>query len=145
MSRSNTMLRVLISDRNAFYRDVVREHLSIGRLGEIYVAESPLETVSCLLTKPFDLLVADWESLTCNDGALLELLVRRARTTRRAMPVLALMAKPTHADVMRAANNAVDLVLRKPFSPKMLQQRVEWLLGRAEELTEIMETQQMSI
>jgi DNA-binding response OmpR family regulator len=121
--------RVLIADKNQFYRRVIRQHVLPARLSEMSEAESSIDTMSLLLSHPFDLLVADWDVLIGNDGALLELIVRRAKMARRKMPVLALMSLPTQSSVLHASNNAINLVLRKPFSPKMLQDRAEFLLS----------------
>ncbi|MCO4055745.1 MAG: response regulator [Bosea sp.] len=133
MSNPRPVLRVLIADKNAFYRRVVRQYLVPFRHSEMMDVESPLEAISLLLTQPFDLMVVDWELLIGNDGALLELIVRRARLARRKMPVMALMELPTQSSVLHASNNAVDMVLRKPFSPKTLQVRAEWLLAQVVE------------
>jgi DNA-binding response OmpR family regulator len=43
--------------------------------------------------------------------------------------VLSLMSLPTQSSVLHASNNAINLVLRKPFSPKSLQDRAEYLLN----------------
>lgn len=129
---SRSVLRVLIADKNPFYRRIVRQHLMPFRHTEMLDVETSLECISLLLTQPFDLMVVDWEVLMTNDGALLELVVRRARLARRKMPVLALMSVPTQSSVLHAANNSIDLVLRKPFSPRMLQLRAEWMLSRVE-------------
>ena len=137
MSSSQTIPRVLIADRNQFYRRVIRQHVLPARLSGMSEAESSIDTMSLLLSQPFDLLVADWDVLIGNDGALLELIVRRAKLARRRMPVLALMSLPTQSSVLHASNNAINLVLRKPFSPKMLQDRAEFLLSSmASELVE---------
>lgn len=130
MSRSESLLRVMIAEKNAFYRRVIREYLLPSRQSEMVDVESALDAISLLLTKPFDLLVADWETLISYDGALLELVARRAKMARRKMPILAMMAAPTQSSVLHASNNAVDMVLRKPFSPKMLQVRTCWLLSQ---------------
>ncbi len=129
MSSSQMIPRVLIADKNQFYRRVIRQHVLPARLSEMSEAESSIDTMSLLLSHPFDLLVADWDVLIGNDGALLELIVRRAKMARRKMPVLALMSLPTQSSVLHASNNAINLVLRKPFSPKMLQDRAEFLLS----------------
>ena len=129
MSNSQMIPRVLIADKNQFYRRVIRQHVLPARLSEMSEAESSIDTMSLLLSHPFDLLVADWDVLIGNDGALLELIVRRAKMARRKMPVLALMSLPTQSSVLHASNNAINLVLRKPFSPKMLQDRAEFLLS----------------
>lgn len=129
MSNSQIIPRVLIADKNQFYRRVIRQHVLPARLSEMSEAESSIDTMSLLLSHPFDLLVADWDVLIGNDGALLELIVRRAKMARRKMPVLALMSLPTQSSVLHASNNAINLVLRKPFSPKMLQDRAEFLLS----------------
>ncbi len=129
MSSSQIIPRVLIADKNQFYRRVIRQHVLPARLSEMSEAESSIDTMSLLLSHPFDLLVADWDVLIGNDGALLELIVRRAKMARRKMPVLALMSLPTQSSVLHASNNAINLVLRKPFSPKMLQDRAEFLLS----------------
>ena len=60
----------------------------------------------------------------------MELITRRAKTIKRKMPVLAMMASPTRSNVMHASSNGIDMVLRKPFSPKALQQRTRWLLDQ---------------
>lgn len=133
MSKSRAVLRVLIADKNAFYRRVVRQYLLPFQHSEMLDVESSLEAISLLLTQPFDLMVVDWELLIGNDGALLELIVRRARLARRKMPVMAMMALPTQSSVLHASNNAIDMVLRKPFSPKMLQVRANWLLSQVVE------------
>jgi len=129
VSNSQMIPRVLIADKNQFYRRVIRQHVLPARLSEMSEAESSIDTMSLLLSHPFDLLVADWDVLIGNDGALLELIVRRAKMARRKMPVLALMSLPTQSSVLHASNNAINLVLRKPFSPKMLQDRAEFLLS----------------
>jgi two-component system chemotaxis response regulator CheY len=129
VSSSQITPRVLIADKNQFYRRVIRQHVLPARLSEMSEAESSIDTMSLLLSHPFDLLVADWDVLIGNDGALLELIVRRAKMARRKMPVLALMSVPTQSSVLHASNNAINLVLRKPFSPKMLQDRAEFLLS----------------
>jgi CheY-like chemotaxis protein len=126
------MLRVLIADRNSFYRRVVRQNMMPGRPCEMAEVEAPLDAISLLLTQPFDLLIADWDMLILNEGGLLELVARRAKLARRRMPVMAMMANPTQSSVLHASNNAVEMVLRKPFSPKQLQQRTAWLLQRSE-------------
>ncbi|MCU0885233.1 MAG: hypothetical protein MUC44_09850 [Beijerinckiaceae bacterium] len=129
MSSSQTIPRVLIADKNPFYRRVIRQHVLPARLSEMFEAETSIDTMSLLLSQPFDLLVADWDVLIGNDGALLELIVRRAKLARRKMPVLSLMSLPTQSSVLHASNNAINLVLRKPFSPKSLQDRAEYLLN----------------
>jgi DNA-binding response OmpR family regulator len=129
MFRSQSPLRVLIAEKNIFYQSVILQNLLPNRLSEMVEVKTSLDAISLLLTQPFDLLVADWEVLTTNDGALLELVARRAKLARRKMPTLALMATPTESSVLRASHNAIDMVLRKPFSPKALQVRTAWLLS----------------
>jgi DNA-binding response OmpR family regulator len=133
VSCSEFPVRVLIAEKNAFYRRVIRQYLLPARQSEMTDVETSLEAISMLLLQPFDLFVADWQTLTGNDGALLELVARRARAARRRMPVLALMAAPTRSTVLHASNNAVDMVLCKPFSLKVLQVRTEWLLSRPDQ------------
>ncbi len=132
MTPSSTPIRVLIADKNSFYRRVLRQNLFPRRQVETHEAESSLDAMSLLLAQPFDLFLADWDVLMANDGALLELVVRRARLARRKMPVMALMVNPTHSSVLHASNNAIDMVLKKPFSPKMLNQRCDWLMERTQ-------------
>lgn len=132
MSRSQTLLRVLITDKNAFYRRVIRQYLLPFRQAEMVDVETSPDAISLLLTQPFDLLVADWEMLISNDGALLELVARRAKMARRKMPIMATMAQPSQSSVLHASNNGIDMVLRKPFSPKMLQVRAGWLVNQLE-------------
>lgn len=133
VSKFQSPVRVLIAEKNAFYRRVIRQCLLPSRQSEMVDVETSLDTISILLTQPFDLMVADWDTLTGNDGALLEMVARRAKMARRKMPVLALMSAPTQSSVLHASKNAIDLVLRKPFSPKMLQIRTAWLLSRSDE------------
>jgi CheY-like chemotaxis protein len=128
--KAQTELRILLADANPFYRGAIREYILPGEFPEIHEAQSALDTVGLLLSQPFDLLVADWEILVTNDGALLELIVRRSKSIKRLMPVLALMANPTQPNVLQASNNGVDMVLRKPFSPQALQERTRWLLNK---------------
>lgn len=128
MFKSQIELRVLLADKSPFYRNAIREYLLPGQFPEIQETQTALDTVALLLSQPFDLFVVDWDLLVTNDGALLELIVRRSKTIKRKMPVLAMMVSPTRASVMHAADNGIDMVLRKPFSPKALQERARWLL-----------------
>ncbi len=130
MFKSQTELRILLADANPFYRSAIREYLIPGHFPEIQEAASALDAVPLLMSKPFHLFIVDWSLLATNDGALLELLVWRSTTVKRKMPVLAMMARPTRQDVLHASKNGVDMVLRKPFSPKILQERASWLLDR---------------
>lgn len=110
---------------------MIRQDLAPGCNLNLHDAETPAEAMSLLLSQPFDLLVADWEIMIAQEGAFLELVARRARLARRKMPALVLMTQPTQASVLHASNNGIDMILGKPFSPKMLQQRVFWLLRHA--------------
>jgi two-component system, chemotaxis family, chemotaxis protein CheY len=130
VSMSQTELRILLADQSAFYRGAIREYILPGLFPDIHETQSALDTVALLLSQPFDLFVVDWDLLTTNDGALMELIVRRAKTIKRKMPVLAMMASPTRSSVMHASSNGIDMVLRKPFSPKLLQERTRWLLDQ---------------
>lgn len=129
---SMSCLRVLIADKNTFYRRVLRQNLMPGRQSDMQEAESALDAVGLLLAQPFDLFVVDWDLLIANDGALLELIVRRAKMAKRKMPVMALMQNPTQSSVLHASNNNIDMILRKPFSPKALQQRMRWIVDQRE-------------
>ncbi len=128
MFQSKTELRILLADGSAFYRGAIREYILPGQFPDIQEAQTALDTVALLLAHPFDLFVVDWDLLITNDGALMELIVRRAKTIKRKMPVLALMDSPTRTSVTHASDNGIDMVLRKPFSPKALQERTRWLL-----------------
>ncbi len=128
--RSMSGLRVLIADKNSFYRRVLRQNLLPGQPSEMQEAETALDAVGLLLAQPFDLFIVDWDLLIANDGALLELVVRRAKLAKRRMPVMTLMVNPTQSSVLHASNNNIDMVLRKPFSPKALQQRMRWIVER---------------
>lgn len=133
MFQSSSTLCILVIDKNVYYRRVIRQYLLPYQLAEMIEAETSLDAISLLLTKPFDLLVADWDALTSNDGALLELIAQRAKAVRRKMPTMAMMARPTEKSVLQASRYAIDVVLRKPFSMTALQARANWLVRQIEE------------
>jgi DNA-binding response OmpR family regulator len=136
MFKRRFVMHILVADPSGFHRRVMREHLMPAGMAAITEAESAFQAVSCLQCEPFDMLIADWALLTQNEGALLALVAHRARRSQHKMPVLALMTRPNQSHVLHAVNNGVDMVLCKPYAPKDLRVRVDWMLAKAAEATE---------
>ena len=123
--------RILVADPNHFYRSLVRQFLWIGQSREVSEAECALEAMSYLFTRPYDLLICDWELMLYRDGGFLDMLSQRVTKGARRLPVLVTMARPTLTNVQVAASQGMTVVLRKPFSPMALQVRADLLVNQA--------------
>jgi DNA-binding response OmpR family regulator len=119
---------VLVAERSAYVRNIIREHLFVAGIRHLCLAEDQVQAMSHLEAGAFEAAIADWDLLTAGDGTLLKVLAEARRPDGGRTHLLAAMARPTRAGVVRARERGVRAALVRPFSPRALVGRLNRLL-----------------
>jgi CheY-like chemotaxis protein len=112
---------VLVLDESAFFRRTVRAMLEQANIRRVIEAADVREAVVHLARVKPAVIIMDWEP---RSAVLLEMLRDPRRSTQTSVPVIVTSATPTQRMVEAAVRHDVDAVLRKPFAPKSLWQRL---------------------
>jgi two-component system chemotaxis response regulator CheY len=112
---------VLLLDENAFVRRTIRGMLEQANMRQVVEAADVREAIFLLTRMKPGLIVMDWEP---RSAALLEMLRDPRRSTQTSLPVIAITSYPTAKMIDAAIGQNVAFVLRKPFGPKHLWQRI---------------------
>jgi DNA-binding NarL/FixJ family response regulator len=117
-------IRILIADRSAYSRAVIRETLFAAGIRHLRPAQDQVSAMAQLAASRIDLAVADWALVTAGDGALLAALAGPGGATARPIGLLAIMAEATRRQVEDARRKGARAILLRPFSPAALVGRL---------------------
>jgi DNA-binding response OmpR family regulator len=121
-------VRILIAERSAYLRTVIREHLFAAGVRHMRIAQDQVQVMAHLSGESFDAAIADWTLLTAGDGTLLKLLGSARRSGGAKMALLAAMSEPTRTSVTTARDSGVNAVVVRPFSERDLISRMHRIL-----------------
>lgn len=117
-------LPVLLVDDSSFARRIIRNMLEPVGIRHIIEAPDGAEALQRLTQFKPGLIVLDWNLPVLSAYDLLAILRDPGASTETAVPVIVVTASPTRRLIDQAARRDVQHVLRKPFGPKMLWQRI---------------------
>ncbi|MFO1152015.1 MAG: response regulator [Alsobacter sp.] len=117
-------LPVLVVDDSPFARKIIRSMLEPVGIRQIIEAPDGAEALQRLTQFRPGLIVLDWNLPVFSAFDLLSVLRDPARSAETAIPVIVVTSAPTRGVIERAAQRDVIHVLRKPFAPKALWQRI---------------------
>jgi two-component system chemotaxis response regulator CheY len=115
---------VLLVDDSAFARRIIRNMLEPVGIRHIIEAPDGAEALQRLTQFKPGLIVLDWNLPVLSAFDLLAILRDPGASTETHVPVIVVTAAPTRRLIDQAAERDVVHVLRKPFGPKLLWQRI---------------------
>jgi len=115
---------ILLVEESIFARQTVRGMLEQSGLRHVIEAEDGTDALNRLTQFKPSLILLDWEVSGISAAQILGLLRDPSRSTETCVPVIIMSATPTRKLVDLAAESNVRHILRKPFSPKALWQRI---------------------
>lgn len=117
-------LPVLLVDDSSFARRIIRNMLEPVGIRHVIEAPDGAEALQRLTQFKPGLIVLDWNLPVLSAFDLLAILRDPSASTETAVPVIVVTASPTRRLIDQAARRDVQHVLRKPFGPKTLWQRI---------------------
>lgn len=117
---------LLVDDSRAitlFLSDAVGRHFSDV---EIHMASNGEEAFQMISTRPFNLIISDWNMPKMSGRELLEKMKENERT--KNIPFIMLTANNDQECVRNAVALGVSAYLLKPFTPDVLLKRISKLL-----------------
>ena len=116
---------VLLVDDSAFVRRMVRGMLEPVNLRYVIECRDGAEALLRLTQFRPGLIILDWNLPILSAMDILDVLRDPARSNDAEVPVIVMTSTPTQRTLAQAAARNVRTVLRKPFAPKALWQRIE--------------------
>jgi len=119
-----SMLSVLIADKNAHMRRILRSILREINIRMVTEAVIPEDAVKLLATKPFDLAFVEWAP-DFDGNAVVRRIRRDINAASRLIPIVITSAYTEFQYVVAARDAGSDQFLAKPFTVKMILQQLK--------------------
>jgi two-component system chemotaxis response regulator CheY len=116
---------VLLVDDSAFVRRMVRGMLEPVNLRYVIECRDGAEALLRLTQFRPGLIIIDWNLPILSAIDVLDVLRDPSRSNDADVPIIVMTSTPTQRTLAQAAARKVKTVLKKPFAPKALWQRIE--------------------
>lgn len=120
-------MKILLVEDSRTMRNIQRGILAQMGHNDVEEAADGLDALSRIADLKPDLLIVDW-NMPNMDGLTL---VRRLRATGNRVPIIMVTTEADKARVVQAIKAGVDNYVVKPFTPDVLNQRIQETLERA--------------
>ena len=117
-------LPVLLVDGNSYSRRIVKGMLELAGIKHVIDAPDGGDALQKLTQFKPGLIILDWDAPMLSAYDLLTILRDPDASTETAVPVIVMAVAPTRRVVEQAAEHGIHHLLRKPFAPKALWQRI---------------------
>ncbi len=121
-------LKVLIVDDQTSMRQVARHSLEQIGVKHTFEAVDGKDGLQKALTQPIDLIISDYNMPNMDGMHLLRAV--RAHQAVRKLPFILLTGRGDRELVVKAAQAGVNNYLVKPFTPAILREKIEAVVGR---------------
>jgi two-component system, chemotaxis family, chemotaxis protein CheY len=121
-------MKFLIVDDLPTMRRVVKSALIRIGYEDIIEAEDGVDALQKLKDNEIDMILTDW-SMPKMDGLDLVKTIRANENKYKNIPILMITVKGNHEDVIEAINAKVNNYIVKPFTPLILQSKIEAILN----------------
>ena len=119
-------MKILIVDDFGSLRRIIKNALKQGGYENFNEASSGKEAIAMLKQDKYDLILSDWNMNEMSGMELLEA-VRSDKALQR-IPCLMITAEGSKEKVIQAIKAGVNNYIIKPFTPKMLLDKIEKVL-----------------
>jgi CheY-like chemotaxis protein len=117
-------INVLIADPDDKIRVLVRDVLSSIGITNINFALNGEEAIRMLRQQEIDILITDWRMAPIDGIQLIDYIRGHKDSPNPFLPIIMLTGKAERADVMKARDTGVTEFLVKPFTAKLLYERI---------------------
>lgn len=119
-------MKFLIVDDSATMRRIVANSLTRIGYAEFAEAEDGIEALS-LFDQSIGFVITDWNMP--NMGGLDLVKTLRSRPDGRTVPILMVTTRSIREDIVAAAQAGVNNYVVKPFTPEVLKEKIDQILG----------------
>lgn len=121
-------LKVLIVDDQNSVRQMTRMTLEQLGIGHVHEAENGKSAMDLACLQPIDLIISDFNMPEMDGLALLRAV--RGHPAVRKLPFILLTGRGDRELVTKAAQAGVNNYLVKPFTPAILREKIEQVIGK---------------
>jgi len=122
-------MKFLIVDDSATMRRIVANSLQRIGFQDFEEAGNGVEALS-RFNESFDFVITDWNMPNMSGLEFVKEL--RARPDGKSVPVLMVTTRSVKEDILQAAQAGVNNYVVKPFTPQVLKEKIDQVLGVAE-------------
>ncbi len=119
-----SMLSVLVADKNAHMRRILRGILRELNIRVVTESATPTDAHKFLTTKPYDLAFIEWAP-DFDGNAVVRQVRRDPQALSRMIPIVVTSAYTEVQHVIAARDAGADQFLAKPFTVKMIYQQLK--------------------
>jgi two-component system, chemotaxis family, chemotaxis protein CheY len=120
---ANTNMKILVVDDFQTMRRIIRNYLRQLGFNNVEEAEDGDVALEKLKESEFDFVITDWNMPKMTGIDLLKKI--RAANNFKNIPVLIITAEAEKENVVQAAQAGVNDYIVKPFTPEVLQTKIE--------------------
>ena len=120
---ANTNMKILVVDDFQTMRRIIRNYLRQLGFNNVEEAEDGDVALEKLVETQFDFVITDWNMPKMTGIDLLKKI--RAENNFKNIPVLIITAEAEKENVVQAAQAGVNDYIVKPFTPEVLQAKIE--------------------
>ncbi|AEA33334.1 response regulator [Hippea maritima] len=121
-------MKVITIDDSSTMRRIIKNTLKrIGYGDEILEAENGKEALDILASNDVDLIITDW-NMPVMDGLTF---VKKIRSDHKYddIPIIMVTTEAAKEDIITALKAGVNNYIVKPFTPQVLKEKIEAVLG----------------
>lgn len=130
----NELLDVAVIDDSKTMQGIVRSMLNAMKVRRVRLFDSTETALHAMLHEPPNLIICEWKAGLVSGHQLLRMVRARFMEPLCYVPVIILTATPTRAVIDKAMGAGANLIVVKPISPAVLQERISWLQRDQREL-----------
>ncbi len=130
----NEQLDVVVLDDSKTMQGILRSMLNGLKVKRIRLFDSTEAALHSMLNEPPNLIICEWRAGLVSGHQLLRMVRARFMEPLCYVPVIILTSTPTRAIVDKAMGAGANLIVVKPLSPAVLQERIAWLQRDRREL-----------
>lgn len=131
---TNEQLDVVVIDDSKTMQGIIRSMLNAMKVRRLRLFDSTEAALHAMLHEPPNLIICEWRAGLVSGHQLLRMVRARFMEPLCYVPVIILTATPTRAVVDKAMAAGANLIVVKPISPAVLQERIAWLQRDQREL-----------
>lgn len=122
--------RILIADQDRELAEVLSRMLQSMGFPIPYITRSGRDAVSILNSRTFDFLITEWNIQQLDGVQTIKKIRSTSESSCPSLPIIMLTGRAEQSDVMTARDAGVNEFVVKPFSAKMVYNRIERLIEK---------------